>query len=194
MDFLEGLDWGAYSHFSHAASHQPAVLDAMKVVNRIGSYDGVPILLVMLAMFLYLMRGRTRAALVTLGAWGLAYVTVEGLRNVIDRDRPQSAWETVRDSFEMASSFPARSVFLFTFAVAVFVSALWDLTPRRGLRGLMVSVAAVLVVVLCLSQFYLALHFVTDVIAGLIGGLFFAILARALAGPSTPVGAPDNHP
>jgi undecaprenyl-diphosphatase len=154
----------------------------MEVVNQVAGYDATAMALALVAAVILMARGRGRAGILTLAVAGLGYFAVTMMQGAIARERPPDARNLV-SADEMLHSFPARNVFLFTLAIALLMFALWDITPGRLLRGVLVVVSTGLVVLLCLSQFYLGLHFVTDVVAGLVGGLLLALLARSLSPP-----------
>jgi membrane-associated phospholipid phosphatase len=76
----------------------------------------------------------------------------------------------------MLGSYPSASVFLFTLAVILIGFALWDLA-RPWLRVLYILIAALLTAWVCLSQFFLAIHFLTDVLGGMAGATLISWIA-----------------
>ena len=180
MNILDAVDWGGYAHFRFLASHQPGVVDAMQVVDQLGASDITFNVLALLALIVYAARGRSRALAVSLAVLLVGYAVATFLPPLIGRERPPDAQEMVGPD-AMYDSFPARGVLLFTLAITLLAHAVAEALPTRTTRLLPHAVAAGLVVALCLSQFYLGLHFVTDVVAGLLGGLLLAVLARQLS-------------
>ncbi len=179
MDALETVDWGAYYHFRYLAGQHPQLLPAAELVNSLTHHAvlGVLIVFTLLALWLY---GRPRTAVVGLATFLAGIVVAEGLRGLIARRRPDDA-ENLLGPDGMVGSFPAVGVLLFTLTALLLTFALWETGLGRTGRVLSTAAAAVLIVAVCLSQFFLGLHFVTDVVAGLLGGLVFALLARQLS-------------
>ena len=174
IEAIKGIDHGGYYFFRHKAQHHPDFVPIMQAGDWLGSL-WVVALLMALALLLFVARGSTRAALVALLFFVFGIVLVEALRYLVPGKRPEDA-QNLLGGDEMLRSFPARSVFLVTLAGALLVAALWRLLDGAILRVAMAAGVALLVVWVSLSQLFLGLHFVTDVVAGLAGGLALALL------------------
>jgi len=181
VDLFKEVDAGGYEAFQHLTKQQPELLTPMQLGTWISGYIGVGCLL-LLAVVVFVVRGRTRSAQVSLAAFVIGLILVETMRHTVGARRPGNA-ETFLAPEEMTRSFPARGVFLFTLAGVLFIFAAWGALASTWTRLLVAVVVVVLVLGVALSQLMLQLHFVTDVVGGLFGGLALALLAsRFFAG------------
>jgi hypothetical protein len=192
-EFLKSVDKGAYYAFSEAvngATRQPPhVVQLLDAGTWVGSYCGV-LLLLALACMLLLAQGRARAMLFTLAAFIIAAAAVEAMRSVLTVHRPENAARMI-DGSQMQHSFPASEVFAFTLAAAMFLYAAWGFLHGWVARIAVSIVVVVLVLWVAMSELFLVLHFVTDVAAGLFGGLAVALLiSRLLASSVRSAGEP----
>jgi membrane-associated phospholipid phosphatase len=177
-DFLKSIDKGAYYAFSEAvngATGEPQdVVQLLESGTWVGSYYGA-VLLLALACILLLAQRRARAMLFTVAAIVIAAAGVEVMRIAVPIHRPENAARILSGS-EMQHSFPASEVFAFTLAGAIFLYAALGSLRGRAARIGVSTVVAVLVLWVAMSELLLVLHFVTDVAAGLFGGLAVALL------------------
>jgi membrane-associated phospholipid phosphatase len=77
----------------------------------------------------------------------------------------------------MLGSYPSASVLLFMLAMFLLGFAIWGLTQRAFWRGFYVVLATTLTVWVCMSQFFLALHFLTDVLGAIVGATLIGWIA-----------------
>jgi undecaprenyl-diphosphatase len=171
------MDEGANAFFHFEAKNAAAFMNPlMQAGEWIGGYLGATIIL-LAAIALTPRPARWRLALAVLTTFLLGAALVEGLKLTVARPRPPGA-EDVLGSAAPSPSFPSRAVFLATFAWALLAMA-WERRTQRSACRIFVALAAALVIVfVCLSQLWLSLHYVTDVLAGLAGGLGLALVAR----------------
>jgi membrane-associated phospholipid phosphatase len=188
MDAIESLDWGTYAHFRFQAQQLqqydqfPLFLSFMQAAYYLSSYVGVGVL-ILLAVLLFLGQGKPRSALVTLLIFITASALLETIHLVVPRRRPPDAQNWL-GADAMLGSYPSAGVFLFTIGATLLGLALWKLL-RPWQRGLYTFIAALLTVWVCMSQFFLALHFLTDVLGGLAGAALFGwIASRYLQKPA----------
>jgi undecaprenyl-diphosphatase len=175
-NLFEGLDWGTYYFFRFQANRAPALHDLMRVGDWLGSYLGAALILVA-AVAITPHPGKWRMALVIVPAFLFAPLLVEGAKRATRRPRPPDA-QNILGAIETSPSFPSRAVFLSAFAWIMLSSGLERRTPRTG-YGLAIRAAAGLgIVFVCVSELWLGLHFVTDVLAGLAGGVGLGLSAR----------------
>lgn len=191
MDAIEGLDDGAYAHFTFQAKQQPEILQFMLPAYYISSHVGV-LGLVALAVGICVLRRKWRSAAMTLLAVVAAFAAIQLAQTFVPRPRPQDAGLFLnRDNIfflgesATVSSYPSVSVFLSTLALILLGRALWDLLPQ-GLRMVYSILAGFLIVWISLSQFFFALHYVTDVIGGIAGGTLFGWIACLLTPADSP--------
>ena len=182
MDAIESLDWGAYAHFSNEASRYPAVAEFMQNAYYLSSYVAVSLLL-LIAVTLFLVQKKRRSALVVLVSFLAAVVLIEAIRWLVPRRRPEDA-QLFLGPEAMRGSYPSAGVFLFTLVLIFIAFALWSVLPRVWGRGAYVLIAALLVGWVCISQFFLAIHFVTDVIGGLAGAALVSWVAYKCLEPN----------
>ncbi|MBL8487171.1 MAG: phosphatase PAP2 family protein [Rhodocyclaceae bacterium] len=104
-----------------------------------------------------------------LGAAGVAQL----LKRVVDRERP--------DLFPSLVAMPADASFPSAHAMqaAAFVTA-WLLWRGAARRPGLVACGAVLVLAVGLSRTYLQVHFLSDVLFGIVAGVAWATLLHAL--------------
>jgi len=139
------------------------------------------VILALVGLVLHASRGGKtavwRLAAILVAGWA----AIEGLRRLVQSKRPDMAFYYVGDS-EMTLGFPSRSVFLATVGLFVVASALESRCRSwKQLFSLMILVTG-LVGWVAFSQLYLLVHFVTDVIAGLLAGMGMALLCRQMVG------------
>jgi hypothetical protein len=172
-ELLKSIDKGAYYAFSEMLKESPGLLWILQAGEWVGSYIGA-VLLMALACVLLFAQARYRAPAIIAIGFVLAALAVEAMPRAIPVPRPDNAANRV-DSGEMQRSFPARAVFTFTLAGALLVFAAWGSLPGWGARAVMLGAVAVLILWVAMSEIMLVLHFVTDVAAGLLGGLAVAL-------------------
>jgi undecaprenyl-diphosphatase len=171
MDLFHALDYGTYSFFHFAAQSAPAVYtDLMRGGDLLGGYFGVGIILALTVAFAPSPK-RLRVAVVVIAAFFLGAMLVEGLKWASYRSRPETATE-------MTSSFPSRAVFLSAFAWSMLAASLEWRMSRRWARAVVYVPAVLGIVFICVSQLWLGLGWVTDVLAGLAGGIGLVLVAR----------------
>jgi undecaprenyl-diphosphatase len=184
MDLFEGLDWGTYYFFRFQANSAPGWHDLMRIGDWLGSYLGAALVLAG-AVVVTRRPGRWRTALVVVSAFLFGGMLVEGLKLATQRPRPPDA-QNMLATTEPSPSFPSRAVFLAAFAWFMLGSAFERRAPSTSLRVAMYLAATLSIVFVCVSQLWLGLHFVTDVLAALAGGIGLALLARwAMLKPDT---------
>jgi membrane-associated phospholipid phosphatase len=182
MDAIEGLDDGAYSHFDLQNQRYPDIVWFMQPAYYYSSYVGVAAFFA-IVMLLFLVQGKRRGAVVAFVSFASAVVLIEAVRMLVPRSHPPNADKWL-GADALNGSYPSAAVFLFTLCLILLAFALWD---RMGLRmrGVFVALAAALVGWVCMSGFFLALHYVTDVIGGLAGAALVGwIASRFIAEPA----------
>jgi membrane-associated phospholipid phosphatase len=182
VELFRSMDYGGYYFLRHLAGQNPQILPAFVLGDRLGSVLVVALTIVV-AVILLARQGRNQTAQVALGAFALGVILVEILRNVVAAHRPPDAQDLV-DADEMLRSFPAREVFTFTLAGVLLVFSAWGSLHKTTLRLLLTTAVVVLVLWVAMSQLVLGLHFVTDVMAGLAGGVALALLASRFFHPA----------
>jgi hypothetical protein len=191
MERIDTLDWGAYATFAEVAKALPLLVGFMQIAHYVSSYVSVG-LLGGLAICLFLRQGRRRDALITLLAFVSAALLIELMHFIVPRHRPPDAQNWL-GTHAIHDSYPAAGVFLFTLAMILLVAAVWrGLSPAA--RSLYIALASLLTVWVCMSQFILALHFVSDVIGGLAGAALVGWVACRLMAHAQPALALSPEP
>ena len=181
LELLKSVDDGTYYSLDHATRQFDSLANLMRLGDWLGSYVAVGILL-LLTLILFILQARFRAAQLTLAASLVGVAIVEALRAILPAQRPAVASSSV-DAAEMLCSFPSGKVFMFTLVAVLLLFAAWGVLHRAPARLLLTTTMVVLILWIAMSQLMLGLHFVTDVAAGLFGGLALALLAgRFLTG------------
>jgi hypothetical protein len=173
MDALAARDWGVYYHFRFVAKHHPEIMPAMELAYYISTYVGAATL-VLLAAILFLLQGKRRSSLVVLTTFGAAILLVEGLHSLIPSPRPPDAQNWLGPD-AMQGSYPSSGVLMFLLSVILLGFAVWGMVGP-WLRGLYVAVGTGFTVWVCMSQFFLGIHFLTEVIGGIIGAILLSLL------------------
>ena len=176
LDRIEQLDWGVYSFFVFLANKTPEIPQLLHVewAARAGEPFVVAVIVAVALVSLFIQR-RWRDALVAILAFALALGTIELTKWIVPRKRPEDARNLIPDA-DMLGSYPSSSVLLFTLAMVLLGFALWNVMTAVWQKAMFVLVAILLVVWVCMAQFFLALHFLTDILGGLAGAAFFVYL------------------
>lgn len=176
MDMFDGLDWGTYYFFRFQANQAPALAQFMQVGSWLGSYVGDLIILV-LALAATPPLWRRRMALVVVAGFLAGEAIVEGVKAATQRPRPPDA-QNILGSNDTSSSFPNRAVFLAAFGCLMAALALERRSAHSRWRVGFYVVAALVIIFVCVSELWLGLAFVTDILAALAGGIGLALIAR----------------
>jgi membrane-associated phospholipid phosphatase len=184
LDAIEGLDDGAYSHFGHQVGQYPDIVGFMQPAYYYSSYVGVAVLFA-IVMLLFLVQGKRRGAVVAFVSFAASVALIQAVHVMVPRPHPPNADKWL-GAEALNGSYPSAAIFLFMLSLILLGFALWERLPRYWMRGLFVVVAAALVGWVCMSGFFLALHYVTDVIGGLAGAALVGwIASRFIAEPAS---------
>jgi membrane-associated phospholipid phosphatase len=175
MDAIEALDWGAYSNFDHQVQSFPQILHIMRPGYYLGDYLAIGVLF-SLAAVLFAVQGKHRSAQVTAVALAVALGLIFATRALVPRMRPGNAQNWL-GPYEMQGSYPSASVLLFTLVMVLLACAVWPWLHARWQRALYLALAIMLTVWVCMSQFYLCTHYLTDVLGGLAGAALVGWMA-----------------
>jgi hypothetical protein len=175
MEVINDLDWGVYSFFRYQAEQHPDILPLMHVAYYLSDYLAIGVLF-SLAAGLFLIQGKRRSAGITAISLAVALALIFGVRFLVPRVRPPDAQNWL-GAADMRGSYPSAGVFLFMLAMILIGFAVRGLTRRPWLRRFYVAVAVALTVWVCVSQFFLAIHFLTDVLGGMAGATLVGWIA-----------------
>ncbi len=157
----------------------PAYVEEM--VRDITALGGVAIItlttLAVLGFLLFVGRKRTAAIvlLATVGAMGVS----SGLKELVDRQRPDlvtHGTQVYTASFPSAHSMQSAATYLTMGALLAQVQ------KRRRVKAFILSIALITTFLVGMSRIYLGVHWPTDVLGGWAAGAGWAILCWMLAG------------
>lgn len=164
-----GADGGAWG---------PAWLpDVMRDITALGS----PTVLILVGTVVWaylLLAGQTRmawlSALSCLGGWA----TSTALKGVFMRERPELSFHgTLAGGY----SFPSGHAMMSAIVFLTLATLIARLAPRTRLRLYAMSVATLLSGLVGVSRVYLGVHWASDVVAGWMAGVAWALLVWAIA-------------
>ncbi|HZZ78713.1 MAG TPA: hypothetical protein VFE62_09355 [Gemmataceae bacterium] len=167
MDAIEALDEGAYAHFDHQITNFPEITNFMAPAYYYSNSIGIAVLFA-IVMLLFFVQGRSRGAFVALVSFASAIVLIQTLRVLVPRPHPANA-DRWLGADAQTGTYPSAPVFLFTLCLILLGFALKEYADRTWMRFVFVVISAALVGWVCMAGFYLALHYVTDVIGALAG-------------------------
>jgi undecaprenyl-diphosphatase len=128
------------------------------------------------ALFLALRR-HWRTALVVVAVPVAAHYLCEALKGLVNRRRPDEVWMKV--PVPQSSSFPSGHAFTSMAAYLIIALALVQaFRLRRGPSVVLVGIALLLAMVIGFTRMFLGLHYLSDVVAGWVGGLACALLGQ----------------
>lgn len=153
--------------------HHRWIVDVARVITHLGDPLVVTVLTALLAVLLWWRHDR-RGALFVVATRLLAMVVSSGVKIVVRRHRPV-----------LAHPFAHAYGYSFPSGHALGSAALWAsvafLAATRGLsRKWAVALAVALPVVVAASRVILGVHYVTDVLGGLLLGWACAVICRRL--------------
>lgn len=133
--------------------------------------------LILVAAAVWFVRSREYLSAAVVAATLLVVpLLISGLKSLYGRPRPTFGGEEVRGlgltfSFPSSAAFPSGHALIAAGAFGTLaVLLLYHLDSRRARRTVIVA-SILLILVICWSRVYLAVHYPTDVIAGLLVGL-----------------------
>jgi len=168
-----GIDRAATSA---AIANRTALLNEVAVnVTALGSAPVVALIAVLAAAYSFAVR-RPRVVLALLGT-PLAFGVNEGIKLLMRQTRPMEAIVALPPSYGFPSGHSVASSVLFLTLALVAASQ----SPNPGVRRLLVSAGIVIALLVAWSRVYLGVHYLTDVIGGVLLGAAGALAASRLA-------------
>ena len=151
--------------------------DVMRDITALGS----PTVLILLGTMVwgYLLMAKQHrmawlAAASCLGGWA----TSHALKGVFMRARPALDFHgTLAEGY----SFPSGHAMMSAIVFLTLATLIARLAPRTSLRVYAILIAVLLSVLVGLSRVYLGVHWASDVVAGWVAGVAWALLVWALA-------------
>ncbi|WP_076262796.1 phosphatase PAP2 family protein [Intrasporangium flavum] len=152
----------------------PGLDSAVTAFTDVGGPVGMPILaLVAVAVITWRRRRWTPLVLMLVAAAGSLLMTIVG-KGFVDRARPPASLAV--PPLETSASFPSGHTLNATVLTTVVVYLVLIETTATWQRAVTVTVGAVFVVSMGLSRVFLGHHWLTDVLAGWLIGLAWALV------------------
>jgi undecaprenyl-diphosphatase len=173
MESLQSLDLETMEAFGRLRSACPRQLEnVMHDLSALGGQTVLTLVVIFAVGLLLSFRRYRTAAFVVATALG-GYLLSVGLKVLVDRQRPPGGLIQVSgNSFPSGHSMLSAIIYL-TLALIVSTVIL-----RWRVRLYVIGSALVLVGLIGISRLYLGVHYLTDVAAGWLLGLAWAILCR----------------
>ncbi len=152
--------------------HSPALDLVMTNVTQLGNFRFL-IPASVLVSILFAMQHHRVSAILFLGSVLGGFALESLMKIVIRRDRPD-LWPALVK--ETTYSFPSGHATMSTLFFGTCVAVVFHSTRRPGPRVAAVAVAAVLSLAVSFSRIYLGAHWLTDVVAGMLLGLFWVVV------------------
>ena len=158
-------------------SHQsPIVQSAMLEVTALGTGTVVAMIVFVAGLFLWLNQHKHSAILLIVATLG-GMILDNLLKIGFDRPRPQIfKWGT----YAVSSSFPSGHAMssVIVYGTVAYLAARLQRNVRS--RVATMTLAALIILLICSSRLYLGVHFPSDVLAGLTIGLAWAAFCMAV--------------
>ena len=151
----------------------PGLDSAVTAFTNVGGPVGMPILaLVAVAVITWRRRRWTPIVLTLIAAAGSLAMTIVG-KDFVDRARPPAALAV--PPLEVSASFPSGHTLNATVLTTVVVYLVLIETTAAWQRSLAITVGTLFVAAMGLSRVFLGHHWLTDVLAGWLIGLAWAL-------------------
>jgi membrane-associated phospholipid phosphatase len=167
-----------------AGERTPAGIDAFRVVTFFGGPTVVFVVGAVTSLLLYRRGLRRDAALIVLVLVGAQLLNLL-LKLAFHRPRPEVAFVHL-DTY----SFPSGHAMMSAALYGTLAYLAWRHMRSRRRQSLLLLGTSALVALICFSRLYLGMHYLSDVLAGAAGGVFWlavsvALLTRAQAAGRT---------
>jgi undecaprenyl-diphosphatase len=172
MESLQSLDQQTMAVFDRLRSAYPGLEGPMNDLSALGGRTVLTLVVIFAVGLLFSLKRHRSAGFVMATALG-GYLLSVGLKHLVGRQRPVGGLIQVSgNSFPSGHSMLSAIIYL---TLALIVSTV---IPRWRVRAYIIGSALVLVGLIGISRLYLGVHYLTDVAAGWLVGLAWAIACR----------------
>ena len=155
----------------------PWVEEMARDATTLGGFAWIAFSTVVIAVYLWL-DGKTHMAAFIVAATTSGAVVSTLLKSLFDRPRPDLVTHL---SHVYTSSFPSGHSMIAAVVYLTLGSLLASVIAKLELKIYVLAVAVLLTVAVGLSRIYLGVHYPTDVLAGWLAGLVWALLCWLVA-------------
>jgi membrane-associated phospholipid phosphatase len=156
------------------SGERSTITDFFRVLTFIGSPAAALAIATVVCVLLYRRRRLVEAAFLPVVLAGAELLNLV-LKLSFHRPRPEYAFVHLE-----TYSFPSGHAMISTAAYGALAYLAWSHLRTRQGRLALVAGTAVLVALICFSRLYLAVHYLSDVLAGAAGGAFWLAVSIAL--------------
>lgn len=149
----------------------PWLEEMMRDFTALGG-TGLLTLIVGAVAIYYAIQGRYREMMMLITAVAGAYLLSYSLKGLFDRPRPEFIPPS---EYTYTASFPSGHALLAASTYLTLAGILAQLLPRRRLKAYVLVLALFIVLLVGFSRVYLGVHWPSDVLAGWLIGLVWAI-------------------
>ena len=154
----------------------PALLEAVRDWTALGGVllrNLLALIAIATLLLVRLRREATLLAVTILSGWAVNSL----IKSLVGRPRPTIVSHLAEAG---GSSFPSGHSFNSAVVYMGIALALASLSAQRGVRWSMIAGAALITALIALSRVWLGVHYPSDVLAGWLGGMAWALTASAL--------------
>ena len=100
------------------------------------------------------------------------------IKELVHRARPEAIFQAYQ---ETGFSFPSGHATLAAAAYGFFISLAWCMMPAGNKRSILVAALTLLIALIAFSRLYLGVHYLTDIVGGLLVGILFVYIGNFAA-------------
>jgi undecaprenyl-diphosphatase len=157
-----------------AGDRTPTGIDTFRLITFFGGPTVLFVLAVVTSALLYRRRRRREAVLLPLVVVGAELLNTI-LKLSFQRPRPEVAFVHLE-----TYSFPSGHAMMSAATYGALAYLAWQRVHTRSARAALLVGTAVWVALICFSRLYLGMHYLSDVLAGAAGGVFWLAVSVAL--------------